>query len=122
MTIEAIKESIRLWEIKREASDPSEIKLGADNCPLCKLYRTFDDDCVQSCAGCPVYLKTGEIGCKGTPYSEAAGKKTAWMMTPMTICGIEFYAAKDKWQEAAQAEIDFLKSLLPNEPDEERLG
>lgn len=58
---------------------------GVSTCGLCKLYFTKD------CEGCPVKAKTTRPGCCGTPY---------WT-----------YKA-DPVLRNAQAELDFLKSLL----------
>ena len=53
------------------------------NCPLCQLF---------TCYECPVMLRSGHVGCINTPY-------TKYLHDPST--------------ENAQAELDFLKSLLP---------
>lgn len=55
------------------------------SCALCKLFYS------SNCEGCPVFEKTGEAGCKGTPYSEASG------INPASVL----------------AKVNFLKSLLP---------
>jgi len=54
----AIKESINRWDTVRKGEI---IKLGGYNCPpLCLLY--------EECARCPVYEKTREYDCMGTPF------------------------------------------------------
>jgi len=64
----ALKGSVEKWDkiSKGEGEDN-----GTDNCPLCKLYHTrslsgLGDE--VNCTGCPIQKKTGEHGCKGTPY------------------------------------------------------
>lgn len=60
------------------------------DCPLCLMFfrgRPIEDICV----GCPVMERTGRRMCRGTPYWDDTNPKQA------------------------QAELDFLKSLLPKE-------
>jgi len=61
---------------------------GVTDCPLCQLFYN------NGCKGCPVSKKTRQINCCGTPFKE-------------------FY--KDPSVARAQAELDFLKSLLPKD-------
>ena len=92
-TLTALKESIVKWE-KRAAGDRSAGH-GAGSCPLCKLFHgEYRTDNMSSCSGCPVYNKTGMTYCHETPY--------------------EAYC-RDRSNESAKAELDFLKSLLPVE-------
>lgn len=39
---------------------------GGEDCSLCKEYVNTQDDC----AGCPIYTKTKENSCKGTPWED----------------------------------------------------
>ena len=84
-TLEALKGSIRKWEAIVNGTGTDE---GGRNCPLCQLFRYDDDLCLR----CPVMLHTGSDCCIGTPYRKYRDNKTT---------------------ENAQAELDFLKSLLP---------
>ena len=56
--VESLKGSIKKWDdiIYREGLDR-----GGHNCPLCRMF-------FPSCAGCPVSLYSGCIGCGKTPY------------------------------------------------------
>lgn len=95
-TITALRGSIAKWEgiVAGTASDG-----GTDNCSLCQLFHSdfFSEDELdegerECCLGCPVFNVTGKRGCQGTPYDDYSDKGTL---------------------ENAQAELDFLKSLLP---------
>ena len=100
-TFEALKGSIEKWE--KVASGEGEDQ-GPANCPLCIAFPA------SNCAGCPVAEKACTEGCGGTPYM-------MWLL----------HADLDHSQEdvrrveagclvcvhLAQAELDFLKSLLP---------
>ena len=43
-------------------------EFGVNTCPLCAKY--FKEDNKDSCKGCPIYKKTGQSGCEGTPYGD----------------------------------------------------
>jgi hypothetical protein len=99
-TLEALKGSIAHWERVRDGVEPSE---GALNCDLCKAFPRCDD-------GCPVAAKTGRIDCQNTPYwnfchaAEHTEEGESYQM----------WARSDTAKAAAQAELDFLRSLLPD--------
>lgn len=65
----ALGESVDFWKLVSEGKKESD---GTKTCPLCKLYHCMICDHLGneevSCIGCPIFRKTGEIGCKGTPY------------------------------------------------------
>jgi len=90
-TLAALKESIEKWE--RRAAGDHDGKLGTSGCPLCQLFNKNSYDVTQNCIGCPVYETTGVRHCINTPYYT--------------------YAHGDRTDADAQAEVDFLKSLLP---------
>lgn len=95
-TLKALRGSIAKWE--GVVAGTIEDK-GPSNCPLCQLFIDNDD-----CAGCPVAAFTGEDGCGDTPYedySAAEGKGDEKAM-----------------ERAANAEVAFLKSLLPHVSDD----
>lgn len=94
-TLEALQGSIAKWErVVREGV------LGTQwtDCPLCKLF--IDN---KSCGGCPVAAATGESSCYSTPY---VTYKHAYQNADDNGRDQNVIAA-------AQAELDFLKSLLP---------
>ena len=90
-TLTALKESIAKWE-KRAAGDHS-LKTGIDACPLCTL---FHPRCISEC---PVAQKVGHSYCTETPYHKYI---------------------RDPTNETAEAELNFLKSLLPVEEVSEK--
>ena len=89
-TLKALKGSIKKWEKIVAGTGTDE---GLDNCPLCKVfYADF------TCQDCPVYKKTGQILCAGSPYTEYA----KWEMVDDA-----------KAMKYAKEELKFLRSLLP---------
>lgn len=98
-TLKALKASIKKWERNVKVRKPENAKTGPFDCSLCLKF--FE----KGCHGCPVSIKTGEICCYDTPYWNARRALNEWLTYP------EYF--KHKWQTAAQAEVDFLKSLLP---------
>lgn len=62
---------------------------GEGLCPLCLVCNGCDD--------CPVYKHTGKAGCDDTPFWDYAGAENP-----------------EEARRFAQAELDFLRSLLPD--------
>ena len=107
----ALRQSIAHWERMANGKrrkmfnhDNGEYELevpDADFCSLCVMagynprINKFND-----CKKCPVFMKTGLPGCDGTPYDKA--------LDVFLSFGID----SDEFKEAAQEEVDFLKSLL----------
>jgi hypothetical protein len=94
-TLRALQGSIEKWEAIVAGAGKDE---GMENCPLCQRFCS-DDLSVSdgACGGCPVMEKTGKRLCWDTPYGEYSIGATRGTV------------------EAAQAELDFLRSLLPAE-------
>ena len=90
----SLKESIKKW--KHIASGKNKELPGSHNCPLCVAYQDISND---TCFNCPVYKRTGKHLCRGTPYSLAIDKRC------------EFGAHSKEYLDAAQLEVEFLKSL-----------
>jgi hypothetical protein len=95
-TLAALEGSIDKWEriAAGEIADQ-----GCSSCPLCRVFLFARN----TCFGCPVMERTGEGGCRRTPYTQfdhLDEDDSGWARTAGQI-------------EAAQAEVDFLKSLLP---------
>lgn len=88
-TLKALRGSIAKWEgiVAGTIED-----YGEDNCPLCKLFLK------KNCEGCPVYARTHHEGCWETPYRATLEADS-----------------KEEYDRLAQAELDFLKSLLPKD-------
>jgi hypothetical protein len=102
-TLEALRGSIAKWEGIVAGTVTNE---GPYNCPLCQLFMLYAED--NLCEGCPVKERTGRTGCAETPYEDYAelGNEHTF----------EGSVTKTLLQQAAQRELEFLKSLLPNEP------
>ena len=97
-TLKALIDSIKHWERMQKNPDCGETPYGCE-CALCNLHYAIED----SCAECPVSLKTGQDDCKGSPWSDA---RFAWESH-------ETSRGKVEWSKAATKMIKFLKSLLP---------
>lgn len=97
-TLEALKGSIAKWEgiVAGTVEDQGDI-----NCPLCQKFN--NDDTEWPCRGCPVMDKTGRTYCFESPYQN--------FFTKVKSLGWK----NEEYRAAAQAEVDFLKSLLPTE-------
>lgn len=112
-TREALEKSIKHWEENVAAETPEQARTAAADCALCEAF------CIRprssaACVGCPVYEATGEILCGDTPYNRADLALNTWVHS--TGYGGEAAAdARESWRKAAQAELDFLKSLRPRE-------
>lgn len=100
---EALEASIKHWEENRDALTPSDVRYSPENCALCEL---FFYNAPTRCIGCPIQERTGRTLCEDTPYEDAVNARNAWK---------NGYASQEDFQAAAQAEVDFLKSLLPPE-------
>lgn len=87
-TLKALRGSIQKWE---KIVEGTGVDQGVYNCPLCQLFYRLD------CKGCPVFERTGYPFCDKTPYREWEDDCTPEL------------------KKLAQAEVDFLKSLLPKE-------
>ncbi len=55
--------SIQKWQDIVDGTGTDE---GIYNCALCYKYLQIENDCKR----CPIYEKTGEKACRGTPYNE----------------------------------------------------
>lgn len=97
-TLEALRGSIAKWEAIVAGTGED---LGPENCALCQEFITND------CEGCPVYQATQRVYCMSTPYGYYTEGWKAFHIEGRK--DIDLTAL-------AQAELDFLKSLLPAEP------
>lgn len=103
-TLRALRGTIEKWTkiLLGEINDE-----GADNCPLCAKFNNIHQIKDKDCIGCPVMEKTKNRYCLKSPY-------IAWQSRNFDRSE---YLDPD-YQRLAQAELDFLKSLLPPEADE----
>lgn len=97
-TLKALRGSIAKWRAIVDGTGTDE---GPDNCPLCLIFRY--DECID----CPVAMKTGKDSCEGSPYVDL------WIGTFPSFHWREYRADTSEREAAAQAELDFLISLLP---------
>lgn len=97
-TLTALKASIAHWEdnlVKAKAGE--EFSTFAEDCALCAKFAPFSQSIEKDCVACPVAKKTGLLCCEGTPY-----------------CDVSYAQREDEDCAAVvEAELDFLKSLLP---------
>ena len=108
----ALESSIKHWGKNVAAETPDGVHYGSDSCALCKMFRPYL--CWHECKGCPVSIRSGVMYCDKTPYSRANRMYVEWVNDPSNIF------LRDQWREAAQAELDFLKSLRePKKGDKE---
>ena len=96
-TLEALKGSIAKWEA---ITAGTEADLMADNCSLCQAF--------PCCMGCPVAEKVEVDGCNKTPWVK-------WHRAMSDRDISDRKADTPKLVDLAQAELDFLRSLLPTE-------
>ena len=96
-TLTALRGSIEKWEAIVAGTG---VDWGSINCPLCTEFCHGPN----YCAGCPVASKTGEKYCDGSPYIRF---ESVWPKSVPIPDGRPIIT------ELAQAEIDFLRSLLP---------
>lgn len=103
----ALQGSIEKWEriIAGEENDA-----GPNNCALCAEFR-HDRTGRLTCTGCPVKRATGRSGCAGTPYDK-------WENHDIGHNDGRLGSIRcPECARFAQAELDFLKSLLPAQCD-----
>lgn len=105
-TKEALQKSIEHW--KRMRDNPSKDEApGPETCALCQKFIDLD------CVGCPVSEYIEESGCNNTPYGKA--ERAFWYYLDDDSATAPKERRLQRWKEAAQKEIDFLESLLPDE-------
>src|ERR1700722_19348216 len=97
-TLAALRASIEHWQWVVAIAEP----IGRSNCALCDVFRGRDT--LEDCAGCPVRAVTGLKYCEGTPYGEYEN-----------YLDYDPPVEDEKRIVLAQAELDFLRSLLPQE-------
>lgn len=101
----ALRGSIAKWEAIVAGNGHDS---GSDNCPLCEVFRErYDEYDERECYGCPVAKAVHDEGCNKTPYE-------AWSSHQWDKKGhMPFMATTEEEKRLAQAELDFLISLLP---------
>ena len=108
-TLAALKASIAKWEKNVRVRKADNVKAGVFECHLCELFNSLETPFGEECVGCPVGAHTGSKFCSGTPYDAALYALRNWDQ-----CDSEnIPASRNAFRAAAQAEVDFLRSLLP---------
>jgi hypothetical protein len=81
------------------------VGIGRKTCPLCLRFNFVEksSDSDENCIGCPVYNRTQEKYCNGTPFEEVFKLKE----------GLLNFPKPKSISEALTAEADFLESLIP---------
>jgi hypothetical protein len=96
------------WE---KIVDCEESDRGMANCELCQLFNHK-----HLCRGCPVARHTGEDSCYDTPYHDF--RIYVSRAEPAHLISSDGYRVFDqKSYNFALAELEFLKSLLPDKTD-----
>lgn len=102
-TVNALNGSIKKWErVLSEGTDGTNWM----DCPLCLLFWE------KNCNGCPVRDRTGRPICQGSPFEQYADARDAVDGDGVDEMDI---GEEPSVIAAAQAELDFLKSLLPRQ-------
>lgn len=121
----ALEESIAHWERMRDGNRILSVLRGNKylestgdlDCACCTLAHKKDEvdyyededgyERPTECAGCPIYQYTGLPDCRNTPYNKAA------MVNPNGYGDIySTINITNRFYEAAQAEINFLQTVL----------
>ena len=100
----ALEKSIEHWQRLAACETLDEIEkegTSAIDCALCKEY------VLRSCKGCPVYKHIGFSGCYGTPYEDVI----SYLEGLSDLFNLSEKFEAEVYQELAQKELDFLKSL-----------
>ena len=103
-TLTALQKSIAHWKRMRDNPRNLEEQPTAENCALCTRFHgpiicsSLKDDEL-----CPVRIVSGLPCCEATPYNRASGAHFCFLHG----------GPLESWHAAADAEIDFLESLLP---------
>jgi hypothetical protein len=105
-TLKALQESIAHWDRLASGNRKYRENVDVDACALCRKFNTPVKDPELKCACCPVFQKTGLKFCLGTPFPAAEKLSDTDELSPLDT---------DEFREAAQDELEFLKSLLPKE-------
>lgn len=100
VTLEGLHGSIAKW--KRVVAEGIDGTLWKD-CPLCLMF--WD----AGCHGCPVMRATGMNTCRGSPFEAYDRARDLYFET----ANDNAVGSDPAVVAAAQAELDFLKSLLP---------
>lgn len=103
-TLNALNGSINKWSNIVAGTGADKL---SRNCALCKMFMDKN-----RCVGCPVAAKAGVGGCHQTPFEEW-NEHQALVHMPESILKRVVHKGCVECARLAQAELDFLRSLLP---------
>lgn len=106
-TRDALEGAITHWEENLAAETPSAADVRSDACALCDV---FANGLRPLCQKCPVFARTGRVGCMGSPWIGAYDRFKIWALTRKE-------SDMALWRLAARAELDFLISLRESVDD-----
>lgn len=108
-TLTALRESIAHWDRMASGKRQKDEHIGVPDCALCALFWTWDKLGTDSpsCVKCPVMQRTGKKFCVGSPFDAASNIVNDHH-------GDEGYDTPE-FREAAMRELEFLRSLLPED-------
>jgi len=107
-TAQALEDSIEKWVKNLNAKTWRGVKIDAQDCALCSLFR-FQGG-VNDCRGCPISEISGARYCDATPYVAACEALDRWAEKSPNRPMPKYVRV------AFQAMIDFLKSLRVEAP------
>ena len=105
-TAKALEASINHWEENLIAEESYQASATGRDCALCQIFVLARPS--KDCDDCPVAQATGAPMCEGSPFDAAYTALYNWSAGRGT---------RDAFRLAARAELDFLTSLLPENPD-----
>jgi hypothetical protein len=109
-TLAALDASIRHWEENLAAEMVGQVDISTNACALCDMF-LVSHGLSRPCSRCPVYQRTGQTLCGGTPYGRAATTYKEWLWrrdNPVLPDD-----SRDVFRAAARLEVEFLRSLRP---------
>lgn len=109
-TLKALQESIAHWDRLASGKRKHNECVSVGDCALCERFNTPVKSIELKCAGCPVFEKTGKQFCYDTPFTHAEA-----ISDEMDPEDPNNPMDSEEFQEAAEDELEFLKSLLPKD-------
>ena len=114
---ELLARTIYIWTVKKVVKVAWDVKMGSRECPFCQEY-VLNAPVGLECVGCPIYSKTGQKKCKGTPYESVLRAVGEWhyqsVRYPHLHCddpSTEEVKAREAFIAACNDELTFLMSL-----------
>jgi hypothetical protein len=96
---EAIDISIEKWTLLAQQEVPTN-DMGDKTCGLCMLH------IIKDCEGCPIFEKTGQAYCQGTPYFDYINAHNQYASG-----NLDYEPALYLLKQHAQEELEFLQEI-----------